>query len=744
MVKNTPRPSPRSNVQVQKSTRDIMNKYTGILESEFDYHPSDVSSKNYSEFKKEMIPSLSSYEKWAKSLGNLINIKIAEKDRAKIQGFLTTAYLDVTASQALTLAIMSLLGIFFATIFIAVGVYLINPEVNTGNLISFGFLGVISSVFVFYYTYSMPQRLANSWRLKASSQMVPAILYVVVYMKHTSNLERAVEFASQHLEGPLALDFKKIFYDVEIGKYSNIKTALDNYFESWREYAPEFVESFHLIESSLYEPSETRRIQILEKSLQVILDGVYEKMLKYSREIRSPLTNIYMLGIVLPTLGLALLPLASTLLQGVIAWPHVLIIFNLIIPFMVFFMSSEVLFKRPGGYGEASVLELNPNYSKFTSKGPWVTSALIAIPVIILGLIPFLFQTSFFTSVLGFQSDYTLSQIGFPFFGDMKLFDFQCVDGSSAPCAKGIARVGPFGPVAVLLSLLIPLGFALFFSIAYKLKTKDLIKSRENTRTLEEEFTNSLFILGNRLGEGIPAEIAFSRVAETTKGQKTENFFMIANQNMQELGLPLEAAIFDKKRGAITYYPSTLISTSMKILIESVKKGLQAAARSLMSISEYVKNIQKINQRLRDLLAEVVSDMRSNMTFLAPLLAGIVVGLSAMITVILNKLKTMQALTGAGAETSGFSFASITSIFNVTLMIPPYFLQIIIGLYLVEIVFILTGALVTVDSGKDPLKEKYDLARYLKTSMILYLTTAFLSIVALAILASIALTGLTG
>jgi hypothetical protein len=132
------------------------------------------------------------------------------------------------------------------------------------------------------------------------------------------------------------------------------------------------------------------------------------------------------------------------------------------------------------------------------------------------------------------------------------------------------------------------------------------------------------------------------------------------------------------------------------------------------------------------------------MTFLAPLLAGIVVGLSAMITVILNKLKTMQALTGAGAETSGFSFASITSIFNVTLMIPPYFLQIIIGLYLVEIVFILTGALVTVDSGKDPLKEKYDLARYLKTSMILYLTTAFLSIVALAILASIALTGLTG
>ena len=84
--------------------------------------------------------------------------------------------------------------------------------------------------------------------------MVPAILYIVVYMKHTSNLERAIAFASEHLEGPLALDFKKIFYDVEIGKFATIKQSLDSYLEKWREYAPEFVESIHLIESSLYEP----------------------------------------------------------------------------------------------------------------------------------------------------------------------------------------------------------------------------------------------------------------------------------------------------------------------------------------------------------------------------------------------------------------------------------------------------------------------------------------------------------
>ena len=280
--------------------------------------------------------------------------------------------------------------------------------------------------------------------------------------------------------------------------------------------------------------------------------------------------------------------------------------------------------------------------------------------------------------------------------------------------------------------------------MAYTEKTRVLIKAREKTKILEEEFTNSLFQLGNRLGDGIPAEIAFAKVAESTKGQITQSFFAIVNQNIQQLGMSLEQAVFNRKRGAIIFFPSALISTSMKILVESVKKGLEVAARSLMSISEYVKNIQKINQRLRDLLAEVVSDMKSNMTFLAPLLAGIVIGLSAMIVTILNKLQLLQASLGGESGLEGLgSFATITSLFNINEMIPTYFLQITIGVYIIEVIFILTGTLVTVDSGKDMLKEKYDLAKNLKIGIVLYLGAGLVSILALTLLAQISLAGLT-
>ena len=82
--------------------------------------------------------------------------------------------------------------------------------------------------------------MAAKWRLKASNQMVLCILYIVMYMRHTSNLEHAVKFASDHVGNPLALDLKKVFWDIETGKYSNIKESLDSYLAKWRLYNLEF------------------------------------------------------------------------------------------------------------------------------------------------------------------------------------------------------------------------------------------------------------------------------------------------------------------------------------------------------------------------------------------------------------------------------------------------------------------------------------------------------------------------
>jgi len=598
---------------------EVLKKYSRKIEQEVGNHDAvnpDAGSisKDYLKFKEDMMPALSRYERWVKSLGNFIKIKLSSKDEAKIKRDLEIAHLNVSPSEVVGLAIVSFLGLVFLSVLLSVAIWFLGGGTGIeGFPFLFLVLMMITSAFLFYYFYSMPSRLAIKWRLKASSQMVPAILYTVIYMKHTSNLERAISFVSQHVEAPLSLDLKKVLWDVETGRYSSIKDSLDVYLDFWKDTNMEFVESFHLIESSLYEPSETRRVQILEKALKVILDGVYEGMLKYTHTIKSPLTNLYMLGIVLPTLGLALLPLASTLLGGAIKWSHVFLLFNLIIPFFVFYLTTQIMLKRPGGYGETSLLEKNPLYAQYKSNRAYYVVGLICLPFLILGFLPLIFGYTPVPGWFGLQSDYALADLGLGIFGNGDLFDFR---------ESGGKMVGPFGTVSLLLSLFIPFSIAMFFALSFSMKTKRLIKSRDETKDLEKEFNNSLFTLGNRLGDGTPAEIAFAKVAESTRGQKTEAFFNIVNTNLRSMGMGLEDALFNPKRGALVYYPSGLIATSMRILIESAKKGLKVAAQSLMSISEYVRNIQKISQRLKDLLADVVSDMKSNMVFFGSFVGG--------------------------------------------------------------------------------------------------------------------------
>ncbi|MEM4605982.1 MAG: hypothetical protein QW103_03045, partial [Candidatus Pacearchaeota archaeon] len=165
----------------------------------------------------------------------------------------------------------------------------------------------------------------------------------------------------------------------------------------------------------------------------------------------------------------------------------------------------------------------------------------------------------------------------------------------------------------------------------------------------------------------------------------------------------------------------------------------------LLSISEYVKNIKKIEARTTDLLADIVSDMKSNMTFLAPLLAGIIIGLSTMITSILLTLKKFTSnVVGqegiVGSLPKGL--LGMIDIFKIEEMIPPYWLQIIIGIYLIEIIFILTMTLISIRYGKDDLKKTYDTATNLQYGIITYFLISLMSILILALVASIVLRGI--
>ena len=183
--------------------------------------------------------------------------------------------------------------------------------------------------------------------------------------------------------------------------------------------------------------------------------------------------------------------------------------------------------------------------------------------------------------------------------------------------------------------------------------------------------------------------------------------------------MSLNEAIFNPARGAIIFFPSKVIESSMKVLIESVKKGPKIAAQALTNIARYIKEIHRVNERLKDLMADIISSMNSQIKFLTPAIAGIVVGITSMITAVLGKLIIgMERITQESSEITASGVASLPEFFS--LGIPTYYFQIVVGIYVVEIIYILTVLSNGIENGSDKLNERYNLGKNMIRSTILY------------------------
>ncbi len=602
--------------------------------------------------------------------------------------------MTISPADALALSIIAPFLVFIATLILTVFV----PFIFTGNIslwfIAFSF---IIAVMLHVPLNNMPHFLARRWRQQASNQMVLCIFYMVTYMRHTPNLELAIEFASAHIGPPLALDLKKILWDVETEHFQTVSESFEHYLTFWRGDANEFIEAIHLIEASLYENTNDRRLASLDKALEVMLDETYEKMLHYAQDLKSPITMLHMLGIILPILGLVILPLAVSFFD--IHWTVIFSLYNVMLPVGVFYLGKRILATRPTGYGEADISQLYHEMGHH-SKNPALEASVLAGILFFIGMLPVLL---FYVGVQEIP------------LGPFELMGYT-EDG-----------MGPYGLGAGLLSLCITLSAGLGLWWFYHRRTKSLIEIRKRSRQLENEFASALFQLGNRIGDGIPAEIAFGKVAATMEGTRGGDFFALVANNITRLGMGVEEAIFNPKHGALVQYPSNLIESSMKVLVESSRKGPVEASKALMSMSQYIKEMHRVDERLKDLLADVISSMKSQVNFLLPTIAAIVIGITSMITAVLGEIQRQAEgldVGGGGVPIDMFGMG-----------IPTFYFQIVVGLYVVQVVWILSFMISGIENGVDTLSEEYVKGKSLFLATTLYCSIAFVVILAFNLLA---------
>lgn len=719
---------------------DFKRKYKKKLFTEFGTDVQEIQpikTSDYETFKRNFLPkNFSAYEKACNFSEKIIPIKPDKKSIPQIEEAIRISHLNITPTGTMSFAAMiSFLIVVGAVILGYIIPYFLTSAKSADNFF-FVFFGIIMALILFIPLTKLPFIISNIWRMKASNQMVLSVFYVVTYMRHTPNLELAINFAAEHLSPPLSLDFKKVLWDVETGKFDNISQSLDYYLDTWREWNPEFIESMHLIQGTLYESSDSRRLDALDKSLTVILDETFEKMLHFTHDLQGPITTLHMLGIVLPILGLVILPLLTAFVPET-KWYHIFALYNILIPVLVYYLGRQILSTRPTGYGGVDLSNISSRSEKekidfkFNSQSfsmtPFIATFIIGSILFFIGIVPLLVHVlnPEFDFIIGENDNKIVFTTRENFEKGtnswMKFLDYRELkdeDGMGTGDYEG-----PYGLGASILSLCIPLAFGAGLGLYNKWKTLNLEKIREDTEKLEQEFASALFQLGNRLADGIPAEIAFSNVSKVMHGTKSGQFFEKISINIIKLGMGVEEAIFDEKFGAIHDFPSSIIESSMKVFVESSKKGPIVASQAVISVAEYIKSMHRVDERLKDLMADTLSSMKSQVGFLTPIISGIVVGITSMIGQILGVLAEKMDELGSADTAAIGNLGMINDMFG-SGGVPTFFFQAIVGIYVVEIVYVLSILINGIQNGSDKIGEMNILGVNLIKSTLIYIFVA--------------------
>jgi len=623
-------------------------------------------STEYSQFLHEIeTKPKTKYEIACSIAEKILPIKPSDEATYKLDDELKTAYINVTPQGAISLAYLVGLSLFAVALF-----FVVAGIDGTMAIMILLFAGIVT-----FYVYNYPDMKSKVMTMQMSSDTVLAILYMVIYMRTSPNLEGALRFSAQNLKGPLSWDLKKLLWDIEVGTYKTADEAIISYVFKWKEKNKEFSESLHLLRSVSVEPS--RRNIIFDETINVILNGTRERSKHYAAGLRMPIMLIHAMGVLLPVMGLVLFPIVMIFMADVVKPMFVFFAYDIALPIALYFFTQYILQTKPPTFSQPDITLARDvpklGYFRIGAKDYMILPIALAI--------------------------------GVPLF----LFGFTGIGNSDVY-------------TSVFYSLIIIFGISAAICIYCFLDAYQKIKIRNDIEKIEDEFAVALFQLGNVLSSGVPIELAIDKAKENLKGMKIAEMFDIAGMNMKKFGYTFEQAMFDKEVGAIWYYPSSLIQSVMQTIIESSKKSVKTAADSMIVISRYLKGMHDVKEEIEEILGETVSSMKFLAMFLAPMVAGITVTMAIVI---------LQILTNLGASLGSIMATSTDVNMAQGILFVPWamggqppisapFFQMIVGIYMVEVAVLLAMFLNQIKYGEDAVGQRYLIWSVLIFAIIVY------------------------
>jgi hypothetical protein len=569
------------------------------------------------------------------------------------------AGMEMEAAEVLSLALVAAVSALLVVLlagYAAVAAGMLDGPTVALLVVCAGILPLLT----FLYVGEYPKRHAAYMRVHSLGDVPEVVSYIVMSMKLNPNMERAMAFTVRNSRRQLARDVRKLLWDLQIRAYDSLDEALAAFADRCGVYGEHFKRAMFLVKSSTCERDEAMRTIALNRALDVVLNGTKSLMAGFMATLHAPTLILYSIFVMVPLALVAMLPAAAVVGLRVNA-VQLFLLYDLLFPLVTLLYAHAILMRRPAAFAPPDVPDDRRPGQGF-SRWTWAAiSVLAGASICALGqYMP--------PDTLPFQ------QSDFVIWGMAAAISIYCYC-TSLPCKK----------------------------------------ARDEIRTMEAEFADSLFVLGRRMSEGRPPEEGFAYTARMVSGTAIGKAYARAAYNIRCLRSTLHDAVLDPGYGAFAEVYSGRIRATVSMLIETSAMSGEIAGSSIIRIADHLKELQEVEDEIRKMLYTMTSMLKMTCSVFAPFIAGVTLALSGAVAGIATRMAVdMQEMPEAAR-----SYFAVVPQFTAPAVSMADF-TLIVGVYVILLVIILLRFVDGIEHGDDVQEFMYSVGRTLPVAVAVF------------------------
>lgn len=574
--------------------------------------------------------------------------------------------------------------------------------------------------FIAYNVYTFPKFYADVIRIRAGNEMVSIILYMVSYLSLSPVYEKAVSFAAYRCHGPLGKDFKKVMWYVLSGECKNVKEALGRFSRKWSLWSEEFVETLILLQLVELQPNPEKREEIMKVAVEKIMKSMISRMENYAISLKQPMLLILFGGILLPLLALVAFPLISIFLSSIrtINSTYIAIGYDVILPFFLWYFLYRIISKRPSTYSHSEKIEeVQPD--KYLKIGklhmPLLPLAILLTFTIAIPAIFYLLYIGGVYMTLKNENPHPL-----------KLQEAWAQFLKRIYEDPNVTLYHAFQAMFLIWAIGIGIIFYTFFRVRRPFKLYIFIKD------LEKDFQDGLFELHEALNRNMPIEMALVKVLEHYERIGKSNspmaiFFKEVRDIILVKGLSIGEALFGKE-GILWKLPSSLIKNIMGIVSSALKRSPVLASKISRDIVYYLSRIAEVEDLIKKITTDITSQLEMTGKLITPIMSSIIASSAVIIIqmlILLSKILSLIELYANLGTGVGVAIETNLKLLDFKKVFPPSFLEIVAGIYMIEITIIVSYFLTGISRGFDTMYRDKTIYTFLSLALIIFTLVFF-------------------